>query len=69
MKRALEKVKDDGASSPWPISNVEMEAITAASVAAITIYDMTKAVQKDIVITDIKLKYKDGGKSGKYENI
>ena len=44
-------------------TGVEMEALTAVSVAALTIYDMCKAVQKDIVISDIKLKSKTGGKS------
>ena len=44
-------------------TGVEMEALTAASVAALTVYDMCKAVQKDIVITDIRLESKDGGKS------
>ena len=44
-------------------TGVEMEALTAVSVAALTIYDMCKAVQKDIVITDIKLESKTGGKS------
>ncbi|HEX6125168.1 MAG TPA: cyclic pyranopterin monophosphate synthase MoaC [Pyrinomonadaceae bacterium] len=43
-------------------TGVEMEALTAVSVAALTIYDMCKAVQKDIVITDIKLESKTGGK-------
>ena len=43
-------------------TGVEMEALTAASVAALTIYDMCKAVQKDIVITDIQLESKSGGK-------
>lgn len=43
-------------------TGVEMEALTAASVAALTIYDMCKAVQKDIVITDLKLLSKTGGK-------
>ena len=43
-------------------TGVEMEAVTAISVAALTIYDMCKAVQKDIVITDIKLESKFGGK-------
>lgn len=43
-------------------TGVEMEALTAVSVAALTIYDMCKAVQKDIVITDIKLESKVGGK-------
>ena len=44
-------------------TGVEMEALTAVSIAALTIYDMCKAVQKDIVITDIKLESKTGGKS------
>jgi cyclic pyranopterin phosphate synthase len=44
-------------------TGVEMEALTAVSVAALTIYDMCKAVQKDIVITDIQLKSKTGGKA------
>ncbi len=44
-------------------TGVEMEALTAVSVAALTIYDMCKAVQKDIVISDIKLISKTGGKS------
>ena len=43
-------------------TGVEMEALTAASIAALTIYDMCKAVQKDIMITDIKLERKTGGK-------
>ena len=44
-------------------TGVEMEALTAVSVAALTIYDMCKAVQKDIEITEIKLESKTGGKS------
>ena len=47
-------------------TGVEMEALTAVSVAALTIYDMCKAAQKDIVISDIKLETKTGGKSGDY---
>ncbi len=43
-------------------TGVEMEALTAVSVAALTIYDMCKAVQKDIVISDIRLETKTGGK-------
>lgn len=43
-------------------TGVEMEALTAVSVAALTIYDMCKAVQKDIVIADIRLELKTGGK-------
>ncbi|MBV9214670.1 MAG: cyclic pyranopterin monophosphate synthase MoaC [Acidobacteria bacterium] len=44
-------------------TGVEMEALTAASVAALTIYDMLKAVQRDITITDIRVESKTGGKS------
>jgi cyclic pyranopterin phosphate synthase len=44
-------------------TGVEMEALTAISVAALTIYDMCKAVQKDIVISDIRLVSKTGGKT------
>lgn len=47
-------------------TGVEMEALTAASVAALTIYDMCKAVQKDIVIEHIRLLEKSGGKSGHF---
>ena len=46
-----------------------MEALTAASVAALTIYDMCKSAQKDIEITGICLLSKTGGKSGDYEKI
>jgi cyclic pyranopterin monophosphate synthase len=44
-------------------TGVEMEALTAVSVAALTVYDMCKAVQKDMQITDIQLETKTGGKS------
>lgn len=44
-------------------TGVEMEALTAVSVAALTVYDMCKAVQKDIKITDIQLESKTGGKA------
>lgn len=44
-------------------TGVEMEALTAVTVAALTIYDMCKAVQKDMQITDIRLELKTGGKS------
>jgi cyclic pyranopterin phosphate synthase len=47
-------------------TGVEMEALTAASVAALTLYDMCKAVDKSITITDICLLEKTGGKSGTY---
>ena len=49
------------------VTGVEMEALTAVSVAALTIYDMCKAVQKDMHITNIRLLRKSGGKSGDYK--
>jgi len=47
-------------------TGIEMEALTAASVAALTVYDMCKAVQKDMVITDIRLLEKTGGVHGDF---
>jgi cyclic pyranopterin phosphate synthase len=47
-------------------TGVEMEALTAASVAALTVYDMTKALDKGIVIRNVQLEAKTGGKSGEY---
>lgn len=47
-------------------TGVEMEALTAVSVAALTIYDMCKALDKSIVINDIRLESKTGGKSGDF---
>jgi cyclic pyranopterin phosphate synthase len=44
-----------------------MEALTAASVAALTIYDMLKAAEKSMVIVETRVVFKDGGKSGRYE--
>jgi cyclic pyranopterin phosphate synthase len=49
-------------------TGVEMEALTAVSVAALTVHDMVKAVQKDMEIGGIKVTLKDGGKSGRFEN-
>ena len=49
------------------VTGVEMEALTAVSVAALTVYDMCKAVQKDMEITDIRLLTKTGGKSGTFQ--
>lgn len=48
------------------VTGVEMEALTAASVAGLTIYDMCKAVSKDIVISDLQLEAKAGGRSGEW---
>lgn len=48
------------------VTGVEMEALTAVSAAALTVYDMCKAVQKDMTVTDVRLVSKTGGKSGDY---
>ena len=48
-------------------TGVEMEALTAASIAALTVYDMCKAVDRGMVITDVKLLHKSGGKSGTFD--
>ena len=48
-------------------TGVEMEALTAVSTAALTVYDMCKAIQKDIVISDIRLLRKTGGVHGDFE--
>ncbi len=48
-------------------TGVEMEALTAASVAALTVYDMCKSVDRGMVITDVRLMHKSGGKSGTYD--
>jgi cyclic pyranopterin monophosphate synthase len=47
-------------------TGVEMEALTAASVAALTVYDMCKSVDRGMVISDVRLLHKSGGKSGTY---
>jgi cyclic pyranopterin phosphate synthase len=48
-------------------TGVEMEALTAVSVAALTVYDMVKGVQRDVTISDVRLLRKSGGRSGDYE--
>src|SRR5262249_62122987 len=65
------EVRDDGVYLETEVSTkaqigVEMEALTAVSVAALTIYDMCKALDKSMTISDIRLELKTGGKSGDY---
>lgn len=48
-------------------TGIEMEALTAVSTAALTVYDMVKAVEKTMEISEIRLVLKDGGKSGRFE--
>ena len=49
-------------------TGVEMEALTAASISALTVYDMVKSLDKSIIVKDLRLILKDGGKSGRYES-
>ena len=63
------ELRDDGVyleaeAATTAQTGVEMEALTAAAVAALTVYDMCKAVEKGIRITDVQLEEKTGGKSG-----
>jgi len=51
------------------VTGVEMEALVAASVAALTVYDMCKALDKGIEIREIVLEHKSGGKSGTYTRV
>lgn len=65
------EVTDDGIQLEAEVSTkaqtgVEMEALTAVSVAALTVYDMCKALDKSMTITDVRLEIKTGGKSGDY---
>ena len=48
-------------------TGVEMEALTAVTIAALTVYDMLKAAEKSMLIGGIRLRLKDGGKSGRYD--
>ncbi len=56
------KVKTNGKTG------VEIEALIASAIASLTIYDMCKAVDKAIIINDLRLQYKSGGKSGEFKN-
>jgi cyclic pyranopterin phosphate synthase len=56
----------EGRARTFGQTGVEMEALTAVAVAALTVYDMIKAVDKTMVIGDIRLMFKSGGRSGTY---
>src|SRR5262245_45306195 len=65
------EIRDDGVYLAAEVSTraqtgVEMEALTAVSVAGLTVYDMCKALDKSMTITDVRLELKTGGKSGDY---
>ena len=50
-------------------TGVEMEALTAVSVAALTIYDMCKSIDREMILTNVRLMHKSGGKSGKFNAV
>lgn len=60
------RVRVDATARTDARTGVEMEALTAVSAAALTIYDMVKAVDREVTITDIALTYKSGGRSGTF---
>ena len=66
LKVAESAIEISAAVSVTGKTGVEMEALTAVSVAALTVYDMVKAVDRAAVITDIRLESKSGGKTGEY---
>ena len=66
MKIVADGVTISAVAATTAGTGVEMEALTAASIAALTIYDMCKALDKGIVIREIRLERKTGGKSGDY---
>ena len=66
------ELRDDGVyleaeAATTAQTGVEMEALTAVAVAALTVYDMCKAVEKGMTITDVRLEEKTGGKSGTWK--
>lgn len=67
MEVAAEGIAIRATAATTAQTGVEMEAMTAASVAALTVYDMCKAVDKGIVIRDLQLERKTGGKSGTWQ--
>lgn len=65
LDNSLVKIKTKAKTTAQ--TGIEMEALVATSIAALTIYDMCKAIDKEIVIDEIKLVYKSGGKSGEFK--
>jgi cyclic pyranopterin phosphate synthase len=64
---AADRVEIEATVATTGPTGVEMEALTAVSVAALTVYDMLKAVDRGMVIGEIRLALKEGGKSGRFE--
>ena len=68
FNKKMSKIEVTATAKSNTKTGVEMEALTACSVASLTIYDMCKSIDKKISITDIKLTYKTGGKTGTFKN-
>ena len=67
LQPELASIQVEATAATSAATGVEMEALVAVQIAALTIYDMCKAVQKDIVISESRLVYKSGGRSGTYD--
>ncbi len=67
LRTTAQGVAIEASATTCAQTGVEMEAMTAAAVAALTVYDMTKALDKSIVISEVRLEEKSGGKSGRYQ--
>lgn len=61
------RVEIEATASTFGRTGVEMEALTGVTTAALTVYDMLKSVDRSMEISDIRLVFKDGGKSGRFE--
>ena len=62
-------IKITAEASLFGKTGVEMEALTAVSVAGLTIYDMCKSIDREMILTNIKLIHKSGGKSGEFNAV
>lgn len=69
LNKELHAVDIEAKVTTVGLTGVEMEALTAVSVASLTVYDMCKAVSKDIRISDVRLESKTGGKSGEWHRL
>ncbi len=69
LNSKINRVEIHSYASTNSVTGIEMEALTAVSIAALTVYDMCKALDKSILIKEIKLLSKTGGKSGDYKRV
>jgi cyclic pyranopterin phosphate synthase len=69
LEAAEGRIEIEGVARVTGKTGVEMEALTAVAAAALTIYDMCKAVDREMIITDIRLVEKRGGRSGTFRRL